>query len=157
MQVSMTYSVILLFFFIFQRRNFLFWYFARNWYLQLQNSNRSFVYQCLSLLFDILKFYFFLTYWRSYSNSSLLECSLPTAEVRPPGFCSRPGHVSLGCFSRGWRWPWSSLFIIRTRNTTTVCTGGCTFNNMIQLHGIGFPLFHLLYYFGCTITFGKFG
>jgi hypothetical protein len=29
-----------------------------------------------------------------------------------PRFDSRPGHVSLGTSSLGWRWPWSSLSIV---------------------------------------------
>jgi len=29
-----------------------------------------------------------------------------------PGFDSRPGHVSLGTSSLGWRRPWSSLSIL---------------------------------------------
>ncbi len=40
-------------------------------------------------------------------NSSLLECS-------PPRFNSRPRLVRLRTSSLGWRWPWSSLFIVVT-------------------------------------------
>jgi len=59
----------------------------------------------------------------SCSHSSLLECSLPPR--RPaPGIDSQPGHVCPGCFSRGWRWPWSSLFRMVTLTwfkTTRTC------------------------------------
>ncbi len=48
------------------------------------------------------------SYEKACSKSSLLECS-PTIAPQRPVFDSRPGYVSLGYSSRGWRWPWSSL------------------------------------------------
>jgi hypothetical protein len=40
-----------------------------------------------------------------------------------PGFDSRLGHVRLGTYSLGWRWPWSSLFVTSYSPAANFCTG----------------------------------
>ncbi len=72
-----------------------------------------------------------LVLWRAFSTGRALKCRCSeyllsinklfkwlfsrvlTSNRGGPGFNSRPGHASPGT-SLGWRWPWSSLFMVVT-------------------------------------------
>ncbi len=55
-----------------------------------------------------------------------------------PGYDSRPGQVNPGISSSGWRWPWSSLFIIdegfsQWRMRSLSCVNSFLFNRKNSL------------------------